>query len=74
MESPKSEKQSVAEVFCDKDSETRRFQFDQGTYPRLSQSTAPLLVNNIIQLNNHIVDLIILHCGGPPLTYVLILI
>ena len=25
--------------FCEKDSESRRFQFDQGTYPRLSQST-----------------------------------
>ena len=30
---------SVSEVFCDTDSESRRFQFDQVTYPRLSQST-----------------------------------
>ena len=38
--SARSEHQSVLEVFCDKDSESWRFQFDQGIYPRLSQSTA----------------------------------
>ena len=37
--SARSEHQSVSEVFCNKDSESRRFQFDQGIYPRLSQST-----------------------------------
>ena len=37
--SAKSESQSVSEVFCNKDSESRRFQFDQSTYLRLSQST-----------------------------------
>ena len=36
--SARSENQSILEVFCDKDSESRRFHFDQGTYPRLSQS------------------------------------
>ena len=36
--SVRSENQSVSKVFWDKDSESSRFQFDQGTYPRLSQS------------------------------------
>ena len=37
--SARSENLIVSEVFCDKDSESRRFQLDQGTYPRLSQSS-----------------------------------
>ena len=37
--SAKCKIQSVSEVFfCNKDSESRCFQFDQGSYPRLSQS------------------------------------
>ena len=47
--SVRSENQSVSEVFCDKDSESRRSQFDQGTYPRLSQSSLQLSFQ-VIQL------------------------
>ena len=39
LKSARGENQSVSEFFWDTYLESRRFQFDQGTYPRLSQST-----------------------------------
>ena len=38
LKSARGENLSVWEVFLNKDLESRWFQFDQGTYPRLPQS------------------------------------